>query len=254
MTRLTDIIKDMRAGVDIKKIDLYKSGIGNEEVKLLLQALEKYNNTVTEIDLDGNRITNEGAGLIAHFLEENSSVTYIDLSNNKIGDEGARLILKAIRKNNTLTKINLHNNKTLSTNKIDYSIQESIDKILEKNRVRAEEAKAEETLSKKSDQGIDSIQEKLPVTGTKLEENQNISKGIQQLKQDMQDGIMELIIQKLKEMDQKLDVVIGEVKLLSKEQSSMQVGQTQLTENSLGTGEHPELLLGVVAEQYYSPE
>jgi Ran GTPase-activating protein (RanGAP) involved in mRNA processing and transport len=77
MTRLTNIIKDLCAGVDIKKIDLYKRGIGNEEVKLLLQALEKYNNTVTEIDLDSNRITNEGAELIAHFLEENSSVTYI---------------------------------------------------------------------------------------------------------------------------------------------------------------------------------
>ncbi|MDN3029890.1 MAG: hypothetical protein QMO91_00685 [Candidatus Tisiphia sp.] len=49
MTRLTDIIKVLRAGVDIKKIDLYKSGIGNEEVKLLLQALEKYNNTNSRI-------------------------------------------------------------------------------------------------------------------------------------------------------------------------------------------------------------
>ncbi len=126
MTRLTDIIDNLRTGEDINKISLHYSGIDNKKVKLLMQALEKYNNTVTNIDLSDNQIRNEGAGLIACFLEKNSSVTYIDLSNNKIGNEGARLILKAIRKNNTLTEINLHNNKTLSTNEIDYSIRESI--------------------------------------------------------------------------------------------------------------------------------
>ncbi|MCC8483994.1 MAG: hypothetical protein LN561_05570 [Rickettsia endosymbiont of Labidopullus appendiculatus] len=59
MTRLTDIIKDLRAGVDIKKIRLCSSMIGNEEVKLLLQALEK-NDTVTDIDLSRNGITSGG--------------------------------------------------------------------------------------------------------------------------------------------------------------------------------------------------
>ncbi|WP_250311395.1 hypothetical protein [Rickettsia endosymbiont of Oedothorax gibbosus] len=75
MTILTEIIDNLRAGEDIKEIDLCKSGIDDKKVKLLMQALEKYNNTVTEIDLDSNRITNEGAGLIACFLEKNSSVT-----------------------------------------------------------------------------------------------------------------------------------------------------------------------------------
>ncbi|MCC8483995.1 MAG: hypothetical protein LN561_05575 [Rickettsia endosymbiont of Labidopullus appendiculatus] len=204
--------------------------------------------------------------MIAYFLEKNRSVTHIDLRWNEIGNEGAKSILEvqAIRKNSTITEINLKWNKPTYNNKIDYTLLNNISTTLEKN------IQAKKTLSKKSDQGIDSAQKKLPANDIGLKEKQEVSKGMQQLKkagqekkseqqeginatlakiinkQAMQDDILKLIIQKL-------DVVIGEVKLLT-EQSSMQVWQTQLTENSLGTGEHPELLLGVVADQYYSPE
>ncbi|WP_425363703.1 hypothetical protein [Candidatus Tisiphia endosymbiont of Hybos culiciformis] len=256
MTKLTEIINDLRAGEDIKEIFLYRERIGNEEVKLLIQALEKYTNTVIEIDLSHNHISKEGAGLIACFLEKNSSVMHIDLRWNKIDNDGARLILQALRKNNTVTEMDLFGNKSLYANGIDYSLIASIDKILEKNILRAKKA-----LSKKSDQGIDSVQEKLPVTDTNQEKSKNISKEVQQLKkvgqeqkseqqeemnttlaqiinkQTMQDDILKLIVQKL-------DVVTGEIKQL-KEQSSGQ----QKIENSSGTesiGEHLELLLGVV--------
>ncbi|MCC8371503.1 MAG: hypothetical protein LN568_01905 [Rickettsia endosymbiont of Pseudomimeciton antennatum] len=159
-------------------------------------------------------------------------------------------------------------NTTVFTNAIDYNLIENINTILEKN-IQAKEAQDEEALSKKSDQGIDSAQEKLPATDIGLEEKQGSSKGMQQLQEVVQEqkseqqewvnaALSQIVNKQIMHGDmlesmtkqlQQLGLAIGEIKLLLKELSSIPVGQTQLTENNLGTesiGEHSQLLLGVV--------
>lgn len=117
MGTLKEIIKDLQAGEDVKEIDLRFSQIGDEEAKVLAQA-----------------------------LQDNKTVTTIDLGWNRVGGE----------------------------------LLEDIDKLLERNQLRAEE------LSKKNDQRIDSVQEKLLTTDIRLEEKQKIFKTMEQIKEIVQ--------------------------------------------------------------------
>ena len=63
----------------------------------------KVNTSVTNLDLSGNEISDDGVKVIAEALKENTSVTNLYLRGNKISDDGAKsLIHKEIEINKTL--------------------------------------------------------------------------------------------------------------------------------------------------------
>ena len=61
------------------------------------------NTSLTEINLGGNNIGDEGGKAIGEALKVNTSLTEINLGDNKIGDEGAKAIGEALKVNTSLT-------------------------------------------------------------------------------------------------------------------------------------------------------
>ena len=66
------------------------------------------NTSLTNIDLDGNNIGDEGAKAIGEALKVNTSLTEIYLDGNNIGVEGGKAIGEALKVNTSLTEINLY--------------------------------------------------------------------------------------------------------------------------------------------------
>jgi Leucine Rich repeat len=182
---LKKIIADLNVGKDVKEIWLNSKCTGSNTGKNPLeQALQNWWN---------NWIGDEGAKALAQALQSNNTVTTIHLSSNQIGDEGAKALAQALQNNNTVTAINLYRNE------IGDELLNDINKLLEKNILQLEE------LSKKIDQGIDSVQEKLVFgDNIKAEERQEISKRIQQIKEIVQK-------QKLEQKEDVHDTVLAQI-------------------------------------------
>ena len=49
----------------------------------------KYNTSLTTLELNDNRIGDDGAAALGECLKYNTSLTTLNLSGNKIGDDGA---------------------------------------------------------------------------------------------------------------------------------------------------------------------
>ena len=85
-----------------------------------LARMLKYNNTLKELYIGGNHISDEikedGAQAIANALKENknSALTILHIGNNKIGDKGAIAFADMLRINNTLKELYI-NNKIISS-------------------------------------------------------------------------------------------------------------------------------------------
>jgi len=71
----------------------------------------KTNNTLTAINLSGNKIGSEGTRALAEALKTNTTLTSINLEINQIGTEGTRALAEALKTNNTLTSIDLRYNQ-----------------------------------------------------------------------------------------------------------------------------------------------
>jgi Ran GTPase-activating protein (RanGAP) involved in mRNA processing and transport len=87
------------------------------------------NNSITELNLQGNKITSSGAGHVSRLLITNKSLTKLNLSHNDILAEGGISIMKAMQWNTTLQELELRYcklssligdelQKVISTNKI----------------------------------------------------------------------------------------------------------------------------------------
>ena len=57
----------------LKQLDLSWNGFGNEGALAMGEAL-KYNNTLMHLNLNNNRITNEGVGMLCRGLEFNATL------------------------------------------------------------------------------------------------------------------------------------------------------------------------------------
>ncbi|KAL0239727.1 hypothetical protein GEMRC1_009835 [Eukaryota sp. GEM-RC1] len=76
-------------------------------ISMALIELLKVNTTVTNLNLNGNRIGDEGARALAEVLKVNNTITSVDLGGNRIGDEGARALAEVLKVNNTITSVYL---------------------------------------------------------------------------------------------------------------------------------------------------
>ena len=68
------------------------------------------NNSITSLQLMGNKIGDEGAAMIAEALRVNSSLTALNLASTGLGDEGAAGIASALYFNSSLSDLALERN------------------------------------------------------------------------------------------------------------------------------------------------
>jgi len=72
---------------------------------------DKFNHTLTELDISNNQITDVGAKSFAKTLSANSVLKILSLYANQIGDLGAKAIADVLILNSTLKILDLENNK-----------------------------------------------------------------------------------------------------------------------------------------------
>jgi hypothetical protein len=93
------------AGLSLK---LPESGIGDEEVHAIA-ALLRHNRSITELQLQSNTISSEGARAIAAILANaTSGLKHIDLRKNRIGDDGVRVLAEALERNPRMKHVYVH--------------------------------------------------------------------------------------------------------------------------------------------------
>lgn len=86
----------------LKFLDLSRNALGDEDVRLLMEALVDGNRTLETLHLDQNEITNEGARHIAVALPSLLVLKTLALPENPVGTTGVTRILEAIPENFTL--------------------------------------------------------------------------------------------------------------------------------------------------------
>ena len=79
------------------------------EIKIISDSL-KVNDTLIELNLSKNKITDDEAKLIFEAIEANETLQYIDISQNVIAHDGTLAICNCLMFNCTLCKLNLSNN------------------------------------------------------------------------------------------------------------------------------------------------
>lgn len=113
----------MRKGVDIDavlswlasspagvtKLSIWGLALSAEEVNKLAGAL-KTNTVLTDLDLNVNKIDDEGAKALAEALKVNTTLKELDLSLNLIGDDGIKALAEALKVNKTLIALSLDEN------------------------------------------------------------------------------------------------------------------------------------------------
>ncbi len=80
------------------------------------------------LDLRNNKITPEGAHILAASLKDNTSLLTLDLRWNSIGLSGGRYIEDMLKDNRTLLEVHV------AGNEVDYKTQQAIDSLLCRNR------------------------------------------------------------------------------------------------------------------------
>ena len=94
----------------LTSIDLEYNKIGDDGAQALAEMLT-VNHTLTLINLRYNKIGDDGARAVAKMLNVNHTLTSIDLRDNNIGDDGAQALAEMLKVNQALTSINLGDNK-----------------------------------------------------------------------------------------------------------------------------------------------
>lgn len=106
-----------------------------------------------DLDLRNNRISQEGAHILASGLKVNKGLTVLDLQWNSIGTVGGKSLLDALEKNRRLQKLHL------SGNDVDYSLLQKIENLLSRNRDLHADNEKERYLSEKLQKEIANFQE-----------------------------------------------------------------------------------------------
>ena len=124
---LIAILKDNPSFQALDRLDLDWNRIGNEEVKALIEALEK-NQNLQRLGFAANDIGAAGAKMLAEVLEKNSKLLELDLGWNKIGDSGAKALAEALKKNQNLQRLGF------AANDIGAAGAKALAKALKKNQ------------------------------------------------------------------------------------------------------------------------
>ncbi len=91
-----------RTKIDMGTDPLAISGLG--------EALAE-NKTLVSLHLDGNKLGDTGAAVVAEALKKNATLTYLNMSDASIGDAGALALADALKQNSALKMLILNFNE-----------------------------------------------------------------------------------------------------------------------------------------------
>ena len=83
--------------VSLKYLGLGGTGAGDEECRMIAAALATNTGSITFIDLSENKISDNGAAILASGLEQNSTIQLLDLSRNEIGEDGTVAMSRCVQ-------------------------------------------------------------------------------------------------------------------------------------------------------------
>ncbi|KAH3759047.1 Protein NLRC3 [Pelomyxa schiedti] len=92
-----------------KLLDINGRRIGDEGAAIIAQALSS-NKSLVSLNMAGNDIGDEGAAIISRALSSNKSLVSLNLYGNNVGDEGATSIAQALSSNKSLVSLNMAGN------------------------------------------------------------------------------------------------------------------------------------------------
>ena len=82
----------------LEELVIIRNSLGDEEAKLLSDAIKDEKCKLTTLNLKGNCIKKEGAKHLSAAIQDvNNNLTVLDMSYNKIGDKGVKLLSGAIK-------------------------------------------------------------------------------------------------------------------------------------------------------------
>eukprot|EP01114_Cavostelium_apophysatum_P000263 TRINITY_DN10254_c0_g1_i1.p1 TRINITY_DN10254_c0_g1~~TRINITY_DN10254_c0_g1_i1.p1 ORF type:complete len:324 (+),score=21.66 TRINITY_DN10254_c0_g1_i1:89-1060(+) len=102
----------MKRNSSITYLSLCYNHVEDSDTHHLRRMLEDENgNALLSLDLQRNRITDQGIYHIAEGLKRNETLTKLDLGNNRFGTEGAAHLAKSLEMNSTLKYLSLYGNQ-----------------------------------------------------------------------------------------------------------------------------------------------
>jgi Ran GTPase-activating protein (RanGAP) involved in mRNA processing and transport len=104
------VVDGLGSNSTLLKIDLTSCHMGDGCVSTLARNLGSRNTTLQKLTLDNNLITSTGVGVLLETMEQSSHhITYLDLDRNRIGNEGASLLARSLGNNAlpNLTRLSL---------------------------------------------------------------------------------------------------------------------------------------------------
>lgn len=110
----------LRNNNTLEELHLTHNQISDKGVQALAQALGINNNTITQLALGWNKITDTGAKYLAEMLKTNTKLLRIGLLHNEIGDQGVRVLARVLETHNkTLQGLSLDENTLVSDSSVD---------------------------------------------------------------------------------------------------------------------------------------
>ena len=103
---------------NLAKLFLYDNMIDTDDCYELAKLLQGGNSTLNYLDLQHNKIDDEGITVLANALQSNTSLQNLELRGNKIGVEGMTSLLKLVNDISSI-KATLNSNHTLQTIAVD---------------------------------------------------------------------------------------------------------------------------------------
>jgi Ran GTPase-activating protein (RanGAP) involved in mRNA processing and transport len=103
------IVEGLGSNSTLMEINLSRCVLGDGGVSTLARNLGSRNTTLQKLTLSYNAITSTGVGVLLDTMEHSCHITDLDLENNRIGNEGASLLARSLGNNAlpNLTRLSL---------------------------------------------------------------------------------------------------------------------------------------------------
>jgi Ran GTPase-activating protein (RanGAP) involved in mRNA processing and transport len=123
------IIEGLACNKSLEVLNLANNNLGNKIIKEFLKSLSSTG--IVELNLSGNKISNEGAEAIGEFLETQNSkfspLNSLNVSSNNINSKGSNKLFSGLKLNLKLTALNVESNPLTESaaDSISYCLEEN---------------------------------------------------------------------------------------------------------------------------------
>ena len=80
---LSSLVDALRSNKSLETLDIGHTGIGDEGIAILSDALSMRDFSIPRLNLSGNNITDKGVALLSRALRRNTSLRSLDLMDNE---------------------------------------------------------------------------------------------------------------------------------------------------------------------------